>query len=271
MAVRRSRAGVEVDRHRSPRSSASCSLGGGETRREPMALRVRAARSGQAATLAGRAGMSLATGRPRRVISTDSPFSTRSRIARISRCNSRTGTFFMSCIVHDNVSLVQRDRSLIAGCHTLRPRRGSQISQRTGRAPAVQLHLRHPPHAGALHAGERLGNARGAGEPAPRCPWCVRLCRSHFIVAVAAGGVKRQMAERLSLFPAPAWVPQRMLRGGPGGSRTLTSNFDRVVCSPLHHGPTAARDGRRAGARGHVREERADPPKLVEAGLAWSR
>jgi hypothetical protein len=95
---RNERAPVEIDRHRSPRS-ASCWLGDGVMCRRPSTVRALASRSGHASARAGRAGTSRATGRPRRVISRDSPFSTRSRIARISRCSSRTDTALMS--LHD--------------------------------------------------------------------------------------------------------------------------------------------------------------------------
>ncbi len=70
--------------------------------RGPSTFRTRASRSGHASARTGRAGTSRATGRPRRVISRDSPFSTRSRIARISRCSLRVGTAFMSYTMHDS-------------------------------------------------------------------------------------------------------------------------------------------------------------------------
>lgn len=51
--------------------------------------------------------MSRATGRPRRVISTDSPLSTRARMVPTSRCNSLTDTGFMSYMLHDILEAVK--------------------------------------------------------------------------------------------------------------------------------------------------------------------
>jgi len=72
------------------------------------------------------------------------------------------------------------------------------------------------------------------------------------------GVVDLQVPDGRTAIPVdrPGEGPPTMLRGGPDEIRTRTSNLRRVACYQLHHGPTAATDGRSRRWRTHVPEER---------------